>query len=88
MLAQGSFQRQAVTNVAFHQCQRFPGNFFDTPYRLWKAVAKIFKNDDLVACLEQLHARMRTNITCTACDEDVHLNSDMMCIAANYVRFW
>jgi hypothetical protein len=66
-VAQGLFQRGAVTDVAFNQCHRLAADFLNPPYRFGKAVAVVVEHDNLMSGLEQLHAGMCADITCAAC---------------------
>ena len=59
---QGCHQGCTVTDVALHQTQLFPRDAFHPRHCLRVTIAKVVEHRDITACIEQLHAGMRTDI--------------------------
>ncbi len=66
------FQKGAVTNITGFTAWRAPGNLFDAMQGFRVAVIKIIDHNDVVACLDELNAGVRTNIAGTASHKNCH----------------
>ena len=70
ILGQGALDRFLVSNITFDAGQRLVANCPDAIQRHRTAVAEIIKNDDLLACIQQLYARMRADVSSAARHQD------------------
>src|SRR5512139_2532010 len=61
-----------IKQVDFIECKAFSCQLLYTVQRFFITVTKVVYDDNIISVFKKLNTGMAANITCTACNQDIH----------------